>query len=188
MTPPMDDAPLPDVLAGPLLRRLAPDRLVLWLAATRPLELILALTPTGEATRRLLIGAQHCRRLPVGRHAWLHLIDLPLETPLPRDTLIAYDLCVRDAGQEQGIADWGPHLLDTDGELPAFVLAGRHHRLLHGSCRKPHHDGPDGLVRAEAWLAERRHRPDERPAWLLMTGDQVYADDVAGPSLGHRTS
>ncbi|MBB3331268.1 hypothetical protein BDK63_002151 [Halomonas campaniensis] len=183
MTPPMDDAPLPDVLAGPLLRRLTPDRLVIWLAATRPLELTLALTPAGEATRRRPIEAQHCRRLPVGRHAWLHLIDLPLDTPLPRDTLITYDLCLRDAGQARGIADWGPHLLDTDGELPGFVLSSRHHRLLHGSCRKPHHDGPDGLVRAEAWLAERRHRPDERPAWLLMTGDQVYADDVAGPML-----
>jgi len=184
----MDDASLPTVLAGPLLRRLAPDRLVLWLAASRPLALTLALTPAGEATRRLPLDA-HCRRVPLGRHAWLHLIDLPLETPLPTDTLVAYDLRLRDAEphhageDERGIADWGPHLLEADGALPTFVLAGRHHRLLHGSCRKPHHDGGDGLVRAEAWLAERRTAPEERPAWLLMTGDQVYADDVAGPML-----
>lgn len=184
----MDDATLPAVLAGPLLRRLAPDRLVLWLAASRPLALTLALTPAGEGTRRLSLD-DHCRRVPVGRHAWLHLIDLPLATPLPTDTLIAYDLRLRDAERhhegedERGIADWGDHLLDAEGELPAFVLAGRHHRLLHGSCRKPHHDGGDGLVRAEAWLAEHREAPEERPAWLLMTGDQIYADDVAGPML-----
>ncbi|MGM0914985.1 MAG: alkaline phosphatase family protein [Pseudomonadota bacterium] len=183
----MEETALPPVLAGPLLRRLAPDRLVLWLAASRPLALTLALTPSDETTRRVAIDDDHCRRVPVGRHAWLHLIDLPLESPLPTDTLIAYDLRLRDAGQavegEHGIADWGPHLLDADGALPAFVLAGRHHRLLHGSCRKPHHDGGDGLVRAEAWLAERRTSPEERPAWLLMTGDQIYADDVAGPML-----
>ncbi len=32
----MEETALPPVLAGPLLRRLAPDRLVLWLAASRP--------------------------------------------------------------------------------------------------------------------------------------------------------
>ncbi len=180
---PQDTTPLPDVLAGPLLRRLAPDRLALWLATSRPLSLSLELAPTNESPRRLAIADDHCRRVPVGRHAWLYLIDLPLEDPLPRDTLIAYDLRLHDDDQERGIADWGPHLLDADGELPTFVLASRHHRLLHGSCRKPHHDGGDGLVRAEAWLAERRAAPEERPAWLLMTGDQVYADDVAGPML-----
>ncbi|MGM1053774.1 MAG: alkaline phosphatase family protein [Pseudomonadota bacterium] len=183
MPPPMDDAPLPDVLAGPLLRRLAPEKLVLWLAASRPLDLTLILAPAGETTRRVAIDDDHCRRVPVGRHAWLHLIDLPLQAPLPRDTLITYDLRLGDGEIEHGIAEWGPHLLEADGELPAFVLAGRHHRLLHGSCRKPHHDGPDGLVRAESWLAEHRDAPLERPAWLLMTGDQVYADDVAGPML-----
>ncbi|MCA1769643.1 MAG: alkaline phosphatase family protein [Halomonas sp.] len=164
MPPTMDDAPLPDVLAGPLLRRLAPERLVLWLAASRPLDLTLTLAPAGETTRSVTIDDDHCQRVPVGRHAWLHLIDLPLQAPLPRDTLVTYDLRVSDGKTEHGIAEWGPHLLDTDGELPTFVLAGRHHRLLHGSCRKPHHDGPDGLG-------------------LLMTGDQVYADDVAGPML-----
>ncbi|MEQ5801145.1 alkaline phosphatase D family protein [Halomonas sp. H10-9-1] len=179
----MEETALPPVLAGPLLRRLAPDRLVLWLAASRPLALTLVLTPAGEATRRVTLTEEHCRRVPVGHHAWLHLIDLPLATPLPTDTLIAYDLRVHDSGGQRGIADWGPHLLDAEGELPAFVLAGRHHRLLHGSCRKPHHDGGDGLARAEAWLAKRHTAPAERPAWLLMTGDQVYADDVAGPML-----
>ncbi|NAW12907.1 alkaline phosphatase family protein [Halomonas sp. D1-1] len=183
MAMPQDSTPLPDVLAGPLLRRLAPDRLVLWLATSRSLSLSLELAPTNEPPRRLAIAEEHCRRVPVGRLAWLYLIDLPLEDPLPRDTLIAYDLRLHKGGQEHGIADWGPQLLDADGELPTFVLASRHHRLLHGSCRKPHHDGGDGLVRAEAWLAERLATPEERPAWLLMTGDQVYADDVAGPML-----
>ncbi len=38
-------------------------------------------------------------------------------------------------------------------------------------------------MRTDAWLAERREAPEAWPAWLLMTGDQVYADDVAGPLL-----
>ncbi|WP_111414812.1 alkaline phosphatase family protein [Billgrantia lactosivorans] len=179
-----DDAPpLPDVLAGPLLRRLSAERLVLWLVATRPLELTLMLHPEGHPPRRLRLGDGRLERIPVGQHAWLHLIDVSLATPLPTGTFVDYDLKIRGEAEERGIADWAPHLLHEGTNYPSFVLAERHHRLLHGSCRKPHHDGPDGLVGADAWLAKRRRAPQEWPAWLLMTGDQVYADDVAGPTL-----
>ncbi len=152
---------LPDVLIGPLLRRLAPDRLVLWLMGSRPLALTLMVRPDGVPPRRLALGEERLRHLPLGRHAWLHLIDVSLATPLPTGVSIAYDLKVSDAPGEPGIADWAPHLLHEAETNPTFVLAERHHRLLHGSCRKPHHDGPDGLVRADAWLAERREAPDE---------------------------
>ncbi|WP_372614294.1 alkaline phosphatase D family protein [Halomonas sp.] len=104
-------------------------------------------------------------------------------TPLPNSVRIVYDLKVATDQGDSGIADWAPHLLHEGATHPCFVLAGDHRRLLHGSCRRPHHDGPDGLVRADAWLAERRETPEAWPAWLLMTGDQVYADDVAGPLL-----
>jgi hypothetical protein len=175
--------PLPDVLAGPLLRRLTPGRLVLWLVASRPLELTLMLHPAGHPPRRLLLGDERLRRLPVGHHAWLHLVDVALATPLPTGTLIDYDLKVLGEAGERGIAEWAPHLLHENASYPSFVLAERHHRLLHGSCRKPHHDGPDGLAHTDGWLAERRQEPQEWPAWLLLTGDQIYADDVAGPML-----
>ncbi|MGR2739712.1 alkaline phosphatase family protein [Billgrantia sp. Q4P2] len=179
-----DDAPpLPDVLAGPLLRRLTANRLVMWLVASRPLEFTLMLHPEGHPPRRLVLGDERLRRLPVGRHAWLHLIDVSLATPLPTGTLVDYDLKLQGKSGKRGIADWAPHLLHEGASYPSFVLGKRHHRLLHGSCRKPHHDGPDGLVCADAWLAERRREPQEWPAWLLLTGDQVYADDVAGPML-----
>ncbi|MCL7939916.1 alkaline phosphatase family protein [Halomonas sp. ATCH28] len=182
-----DTAPLPEVLAGPLLRRLSAERLVIWLVGSRPLELGLMLHPAGHPPRRLTLNARRVQRLPLGRHAWLHLIDVALDTPLPRGVRIDYDLKLApdgsDGGGERGIADWAPHLLHEGATHPAFVLADSHRRLLHGSCRRPHHDGPDGLVRADAWLAERRETPEAWPAWLLMTGDQVYADDVAGPML-----
>ncbi|WP_458525285.1 alkaline phosphatase family protein [Onishia taeanensis] len=185
-----DVTSLPDVLAGPLLRRLSAQRLVLWLVGTRELPLELVLMPAdGSEARRLELDASHCRRLSVGRHAVVHLIDVPLETPLPEDVRIDYDLVIQDAvAGARGIADWAPHLCYPgachDGAaLPGFVIASRIGQLLHGSCRKPHHPGGDGLVRADEWLGERWGEPLERPAWLLMTGDQIYADDVAGPML-----
>ncbi|WP_290653518.1 alkaline phosphatase family protein [Aquisalimonas sp.] len=174
---------LPDVLAGPVLRRIAPLRLVIWLVASRPLKLELMLHPAGHPPRRLTLNDRRLRRVPLGRHAWLYLIDVPLDTPLPHGVRIDYDLKIAVDQGTIGIADWAPHLLHEGAAHPCFVLAGNHRRLLHGSCRRPHHDGPDGLVRADAWLAERRETPEAWPAWLLMTGDQVYADDVAGPML-----
>jgi len=54
--------------------------------------------------------------------------------------------------------------------------------LVHGSCRKPHHPADEGLLCVDRLLADAQ-TPAQRPALLMMSGDQVYADDVAGPML-----
>ncbi|WP_374416025.1 alkaline phosphatase family protein [Ectopseudomonas oleovorans] len=174
-------APLPAVLAGPLLRRLEPGRLVLWLVASGELNLHLWLQPEGQAPQTHALHA-HCQQLPLGRHAVLHLIDLPLEQALPQDTRIAYDLQIIDSAGAKGMRDWAPHLLYDGVEHADFVLRARVDHLLHGSCRKPHHAATDGLLCADRLLAEP-HDARQRPALLLMSGDQVYVDDVAGPLL-----
>lgn len=172
------------MLAGPVLRRLEPDRLVLWLVGSAPLDLSLVLAPTAGAPRRLALDARSCRVLRVGRQACVHLIDVALPEPLPEDTLIEYDLLLKlGDGQEAGIAQWAPHLLHAGAMRPNLVLRSRSDNILFGSCRKPHHPAPDGLARADALLAARIDRADERPAMLMLCGDQVYADDVAGPTL-----
>lgn len=174
-------APLPDVLAGPLLRRLEPGRLVLWLVASRELSLQLWLQPEDQAQQTHALD-EHCQQLPLGRHAVLHLIDLPLEQALPQDQRIAYDLQIIDSAGAKGMRDWAPHLLYDGAEHADFVLRARVDHLLHGSCRKPHHAADDGLLCADRLLAEP-HDARQRPALLLMSGDQVYVDDVAGPLL-----
>ncbi|WP_434456684.1 alkaline phosphatase D family protein [Stutzerimonas urumqiensis] len=171
---------LPPVLTGPILRQARRDRLVLWLVGSAPLALDLNLFPRdGQSAERCLPLGDHCQRIVLGRHLCLHLIDLPLGELLPEDCLIEYDLRLTSG---EGIAAWAPHLL-TDGQLPAFVIRSRLDRLLHGSCRKPHHPAADGLLEVDRVLIQTRDCPTERPGLLLMTGDQVYADDVAGPML-----
>jgi len=174
-------APLPAVLAGPLLRRLEPGRLVLWLVASGELNLHLWLQPEGQAPQTHALHA-HCQQLPLGRHAVLHLIDLPLEQALPQDTRIAYDLQIIDSAGAKGMRDWAPHLLNNGADHADFFLRARDDQLIHGSCRKPHHAATDGLLCADRLLAEP-HDARQRPALLLMSGDQVYVDDVAGPLL-----
>ncbi|KXS36967.1 MAG: hypothetical protein AWU55_2709 [Halomonadaceae bacterium T82-2] len=182
----MTDTPppsLPEVLAGPLLRRAEPTNLTLWLVASRPLDLQLLLTPDGGESRRLPLDAA-CRRLRVGHHAWVHLIHVTLDDALPEDVPIGYDLHIlAEDGESRGIAEWAPHLLYPGQTHPDFVLRSRCDDLLHGSCRRPHHPAADGLARADRWFAEHRDTAEARPALLMLTGDQIYADDVGGPLL-----
>ena len=96
---------LPAVLAGPMLRRLEPARLVLWLVASRELTLILKLQ-LPQRTPNIALEA-HCQVVPVGAHAFIHLIDVPLAERLPEDVSIGFDLLIDDCG----IAQWAPHLL-----------------------------------------------------------------------------
>ncbi|MGE4406360.1 alkaline phosphatase family protein [Pseudomonas sp.] len=175
---------LPPVLAGPLLRRAEPSRLVFWLVGSRPLRLSLLLESQAHPLqRRIGLDGATCQRLSIGRDAVLHLIDVVLDEALPRDCLIDYDLHIHDGAAEQGIADWAPYLLYDGARRPSFVIKTRLDRVLHGSCRKPHYDAADGLLCVDQLLARERGDPQMRPALLLMTGDQVYADDVAGPML-----
>ena len=169
---------LPAVITGPLLRRLEPRRLVIWLMGSRVLALSLKLIiPQGE-TRTIDLDTTHCQVVPVGRHAFIHLIDVQLDDALPLDVAIGYDLLIDTIG----IAEWAPHLLYAENQPPNFVLHSRIRQLVHGSCRKPHHRADEGLLCVDRLLAEA-HTPTERPALLMMSGDQIYADDVAGPML-----
>jgi hypothetical protein len=70
--------------------------------------------------------------------------------------------------------------------LPSFVLPAttlEQMRLFHGSCRKPHGVGRDALATLDHVLRTTATDPLQRPQQLYLTGDQIYADDVAGALL-----
>jgi hypothetical protein len=60
-------------------------------------------------------------------------------------------------------------------------------RIIHGSCRKAHGGGTDALPSMDGLIETTSHDPNHRPHLLLLTGDQIYADDVAAPLLGMLT-
>ncbi|HCD6620622.1 TPA: alkaline phosphatase family protein, partial [Pseudomonas aeruginosa] len=181
--PPPDEA-LPLVLAGPLLRRAEPGRLVFWLATSCPTTIELILASEGEAERRVRLAEGTHSAIRIGTHAWLHLLDVALDPPLPCARLVDYDLRLTADGREPaGIAEWAPHLLYPGRQRASLVLKPRLDQLLHGSCRKPHHPAADGLLQVDRLLEENLLQAESRPALLMMSGDQVYADDVAGPML-----
>lgn len=65
----------------------------------------------------------------------------------------------------------------------SFYIPRQLSNVLHGSCRKPHHPSLDSLVRIDELISNEHNGKELRPDIVLMTGDQIYADDVAGPML-----
>ena len=174
---------LPLILAGPILRRVTSDEVVIWLATSRP----------GDFNAKLLLaeGTLSVRVEPVQVSAadTLHfcLMRVHCESPLPEGVLIRYDIAL----ESQWLLGSAPELHYSGHDLPGFVFQPKLRRILHGSCRKPHlmpdeaaedGDSGDGLARADDYLATLDD-VSQRPSAILMSGDQIYADDVAGPML-----
>ncbi|MCR2747837.1 alkaline phosphatase D family protein [Limnobacter parvus] len=178
------------LLAGPILRRMQSDRITLWLATSKPVQWRLALFPNKHDSQVHEIRS-HCRQLKVAERFYIHLIDLPLDMELPLNTWVGYELGHRSGGDEEWInlIHEAPHLLYPGKTTLGFVIQNQIKSVLHGSCRKPHYtrkegtSAGDGLARADRHLLESSADPTQWPALLVMSGDQVYTDDVAGPML-----
>jgi hypothetical protein len=185
---------LPLVLAGPILRRVEPPRVVVWLATSRRARVRLEVRGGGGEGE--LLGAGTAESVQVGRRLFVHLVAaVPRADSFPAGELLGYDVEVMpDSGEGGGrLAELG--LLDDPGtiaypglRLPTFFLAPTDDAslgILHGSCRLLHGEGEDAMLCADELLAAHAHDVARRARALFLTGDQIYADDVAGPLVGH---
>lgn len=181
--------PLPPVIAGPIPRRVTPDRLVLWLALSEPLDLQLCLYRAGVAAPFLTqdFPAGRTEVVRIGAHAYVRLIDLQPDWPLPADVLLEYDLRVTTSDGELGLCKLLPHLCYPNHPRPTLVIRSRLQDLVHGSCRKPHFDGPDALRRLDDLIAAASDEPLARPALLVMTATKSTATTCPVPCLPRST-
>ncbi|WP_423187697.1 alkaline phosphatase family protein [Alishewanella sp. d11] len=169
----------PTVWAGPILRRMLPNQITIWLATstaiTAEIHLFAGTTRVYSVpASRLQDGHQ---QIKVGENFYLQLLDIKLDVTLPFQEIIYYDLTLNNTSWQE----WAPDLAFAGHDYPFFVLQPRLTQLLHGSCRKPHHPSQDGLLRVEQLLASTE--PNTWPALLMLSGDQIYTDDVATPML-----
>lgn len=190
------EAGLPAVLAGPILRKVTSERVTIWMAVRAPARVLLELQLETEALQQyeLAPGTPELTCLAAGDHLHYLLIDVTVDKPLPPETWISYRLSLKfeddPAGSWQDHTVWAPDLAYKGAERPGFMVPLNIKSLLHGSCRKPHAKARDGLVAADRHLANRlpgRDTPgineEGWPSLLVMSGDQVYVDDVAGPMV-----
>jgi len=174
-------AELPQVIAGPIVRRVQDSSLSLWLVTTAPLTLTLELTYQGQAQSfyRQQLDQQQQQSVQIGQHAYIQLLHIELPEVMQIGEAIEYDLQAKQQSLLKGMRD----LCYANAQLPHFVYQPQVKDLLHGSCRKPHHDSSDGLLEVDRIIQQNLEQEKPRPAMLMMTGDQIYADDVAGPML-----
>jgi hypothetical protein len=185
---------LPLVLAGPILRRVEPLRVVVWLATSRQAHVRLEVRGGGGEGE--LLGAGTAESLQVGRRLFVHLVAaVPRAEAFPVGELLGYDVeAMADSGEgggrlaELGMLDTADAIVYPGLRLPTFLLAPANDAsldILHGSCRLLHGEGEDAMLCADELLAAHAQDVANRPRALFLTGDQIYADDVAAPLVGH---
>ena len=162
----------PDIICGPFVRRVESDMSVLWLCTHNEVNPDVKLFAGDTA----LEFEQSWQQIRIGTRCFVHLGTLrPSSGHWPINTDIQYQLFDRD-DQTQ--------LSHTIEPLPGqsalnFRCADKLVNVIQGSCRKPEHKSPDAFAGIVKFVADGAPRPD----YLIMAGDQVYADDVAAPML-----
>lgn len=195
-------AQLPLVLCGPMLRRIEPGSVSVFLALKFARRVTLSVRAGDEPTSTNLFTGQ-AETVPLGRY--LHVVCVTAR-PVAGESMLqpginyGYNLSFEqhlapdDSDNEPASTDLsllgilnGSHPLGyIAGKLPTFALPPsklEDLNLLHGSCRKPHGGGCDMLALLDKIIALDLH-PDRRPHQLVLTGDQIYSDDVALSLLG----
>lgn len=185
---PSTTSSLPLLLAGPILRKTTATEVVLWLATSSPLtgraELYVNETDlVGEIGHSNVeqdqpfytSSLEEHDSIQIGTHAWVTLIRLQGE--FPTNTPLEYDIHTESGS----LKELAPHLVYNGKSRVEFKISTSADYILHGSCRNPHHPSKDSLVAADNKIADQSIV--ERPDMLMMSGDQIYADHVAGPTL-----
>ncbi|AWL13242.1 hypothetical protein HMF8227_02793 [Saliniradius amylolyticus] len=179
-------AGFPPLLAGPVLRHCHQQQLTLWFVTSSPARgAFQTFDNNGHCLLEQPLETAELNSVQVGQHCFIHLLRVQASEPLPGNTLLSYELQLDTDEGRQGLTELAPGLLYPGQPRPVFQLPkdGKLSRLLHGSCRKPHHYQSDAMITVDNKLHRTLTKAEQRPDLLLFSGDQVYVDDVAGPML-----
>jgi len=203
----------PLILAGPILRRVEPTMVAVWVALREAATLELKLWngfvkdesagglfsgPANQEVQNALSNTSATIRIGDQLHFGLVTIKFPPLKPLLPHQTYSYNVTIKTASGTQDLKSTG--LLkdgDLDGKpnralgyatgfLPSFALTPAELtdlRILHGSCRRINKNVPDGLAWVDDFIETDRTDAKKRPHQLLLSGDQIYADDIDSPFL-----
>lgn len=172
---------LADIIAGPILRRLTTTKIVFWWVSPYVCRGELQCFSDGEQILQQVFNTDNLSTYRIGQQAIIHLLNLDVE--LPAKTKIDYDLLIGEHEPLKPLSQTVPHLIYDNEQYPSFVIQPELTTMLHGSCRNPHHASSDSLLAGDKQVAQHINNINDRPNLLMMSGDQIYADHVAGPTL-----
>jgi hypothetical protein len=201
---------LPLILAGPILRRVEPRLVSVWMAFSEAqTDISLRLwhgRPSGKneplfsTDAAQLSATSPISTKRIGTHLHIALVVLEIvvpELPLTPGETYSYNLTFGGSdlkkegllkSTEESVKRRILALGYSDDKLPSFRLAPDNFEeinIAHGSCRKLHGVGRDGLAALDKLIKDSLDEASPistRPHQLYMTGDQIYADDV--PIIG----
>jgi hypothetical protein len=226
---------LPILLAGPILRRVEPNQVCIWIASSKAVSIgaeVFRLadlnkfntTQCEDNVRIKPIGLGTTESIRLGEQLYIGLVIVcPIQPDIvnnssntvkisfPTDELLAYDIEVtyyvsNSSHQKESkrLKDFGlfsgkntiaykVHAYSNDKKdinLPTFFIRQRNNttlNILYGSCRKLHGKGEDCLAIADEIISASVKDLNKRPCALFLTGDQIYADDVADVLIKYLT-
>ncbi|UPG65764.1 hypothetical protein [Metabacillus endolithicus] len=183
---------LPVILSGPILRRVESSQVFIWLATSKDYSInaeLYEMQTQGSKNQPFSIKTK-TKTVRLGKHLYIHLIKLmPTRGEFPVNQFLGYNLFFKKGLEEydlsslQLLSSDHPESLVYDGfDYPTFFInTNKHSTILYGSCRKPHGKGGDTLAKADDLIKKHGQDLTLRPSSLFMLGDQIYADDIAGP-------
>lgn len=199
-------AALPLLLAGPIVRRVTPRSVAVWVALKNSAAVTLTIwdhainagTDPGVAnvaSPPLRSASNNSIRIGEKLHVAVVTITLPVGAgPLLPGQLYSYNVAFggADLKSEGLLVDRfaapgtpAPRLAlgYRPGFLPTFALPPLtidRVWIAHGSCRKAHGPGKDSLAALDTVIRRsiKNDEPEQRPHVLFLTGDQIYADEV----------
>lgn len=192
---------LPFILSGPILRRVEHQTVYIWIATSEPCAIKARLYVIKNHQDEVYRYKRYKRfkvktnteSIKVGKNLYIHLLKVKPSAKkyFPTNILLGYNLHfhtnteVMDLHSLNLLSPENPERI-TYGHLmlPSFFINdGQESNILYGSCRKPHGDGNDSLIKGDQFLDQHHLELTHRPSALFLMGDQIYADDIADPLL-----
>jgi hypothetical protein len=187
---------LPLILAGPILRQVTEKSVTVWVAIQNPANVTVEVR-SGDPGAGVKIGEGSRPTVAVGGH--LHIVAVTAKVDLVPGVVYTYDMYFDQPGNVvqmplvKAVLPPGTFPNDTNNplnyapyQLPSFSLPpsdANDVRIIFGSCRMPHGNGNDALAILDDLIRGTASNAVQRPHQLLLTGDQIYADDVAAVLL-----
>ena len=187
---------LPLILAGPMVRRVEPTAVSVWLALREPRDVRLHVFDSAGD-----FESDPTPTLAIGKSLHMVVVTARPPQPLPDGEVRTYTVTFepQGGGTKQDLFDPGIFaatkseaqdflVYPSEPKGPSFMVppaALDQMRIFHTSCRKIDGEGIDAFPAIDhAFDDALRHRNDKlRPTMLFLTGDQIYADGPVGSLL-----
>jgi hypothetical protein len=188
------------LLAGPIVRRVEPTLVAIWVATDTACALDLDIYNDAQSASSLPAADYHASSVTIRAgdklHFGLAVLDMATDpTPLEPEKVYYYNLTFTPAsgGGSKTLQTLDlltdksdpakPHLAlgYANDALPSFVLPPRQLKdlkILHGSCRRVQYEKHDAMQWIDDFLVDTHTDPVKRPHQLFLTGDQIYADNL----------